>query len=69
MAVRTSLETPMRRPPINLTGLSDPILTYWLSATEKDLKAEIERIEAMDIRFKRVLADAMRVQDEVDRRI
>ncbi len=57
-----------RRPPTDLTRLSDEYLVYWLATTERSLKAEIERVEAIDTRFKRVLSDAMRVEDEVQRR-
>lgn len=58
----------MNRPPHDLRRLSDEYILYWIVKTEKALKAEIDRIAASDMRFDRVLKDALRVQDEADRR-
>lgn len=58
----------MTRPPTSLSSLSDDMLALGINKTERLLKAEIERVSGADVRFKRVLADAMRVEDEVERR-
>ena len=39
-----------------------------LAATERDLHHEIERVSKADVRFKRVLNQALVVEDEVERR-
>ena len=58
----------IKRPPDNLGALNDAYLFYWLKSTERDLNDELERICRSDPRFRRVLADALRVEDECKRR-
>ena len=56
------------RLPANLTTISDDRLQYLLAATERDLRGELDRVSKIDARFRRILQDAMTVEDEVERR-
>ena len=54
--------------PTDLSRLSDVRLAALDRACDRLLKKEIERVSAKDVRFARVLREALIVEDEVNRR-
>lgn len=54
--------------PTNLQTISDASLGLLDAKCERILKREIDRICAADMRFARVLREALAVEDEIDRR-
>lgn len=69
-ALRDGIDTAGKgvRLPTDLTTISDDRLQYLLAASERDLRGELARVLKIDARFRRILQDALTVEDEMERR-
>ncbi len=54
--------------PTNLRTLSDVRLAVLDAACERRLKIEIDRVSRTNTRFARLLDEALKVEDEIERR-